>query len=352
MPKSLDDDALDNIANEVADDDDFGKGLETEAPETTEVVDEVVDDVPEIEEEPEEEVEEISARAIAEKYGLPFEGEDDVEALDKLFGKVQQFAQAQRQREAQYAEQLRQYQYQLAQRQEPVQQKPADTPKPLTGLLKHWEKVPEWDDNWRNMVKQDESGEWVAKPGADPSLPQKIQARIAWEERAQRSFFENPQQFVYETFQANNDFQSAIKQQIEQAVYQVQDSIEAQRVADQMRPHLFNEDGTQNEAGKAYMNAVQMAQQRGIYDTPSLHQFALQAATPYILAQQQAPPPEPKKKKQLSFAKKHAQRKVNQGHTAEKRDKAKTRPRDAVDLERQMLEAMKEAGIDLNAKAV
>src|SRR5688572_15216570 len=108
MPaKSLDDEALDEITE-----DDFGEGIENEVQDDTPAPE--VDEVEPEEEEEVPEVETVSVRSLAEKYGFPLDdGEDEVEVLDKFFGKIQQFAQQTRDRDRQYQDQLRQYQYQL-----------------------------------------------------------------------------------------------------------------------------------------------------------------------------------------------------------------------------------------------
>lgn len=370
MAKSVD---FDKIVDEVdQDSSDFGDGIETEilpddtSENTPEVEDESDPPLGEIDEEPEPEEEQITFRSLLSERGLNVPDDaDEVEVLGNLLDRYSQAGEQMRRMQAeqqQLQQYVQQYQYMLHQQQQkPLEQttRSATERKPLTGALKHWESVPEWNENWSKLVRRDEEGNLVAVPGADPTLPQKYMQRLEWEERAQRTFFENPQQFLLESFQANPDFQNAIQQQIQQAVAQVQDRFEAQQITAQMKPYLQDESGQWNEAGLAYTQAIEHAEKNlGIYGTQQLHALGLQAATPYIRmmqAQQQAPPEEKpaevKKKRQINFLKKQAERKPNRGQSAEKRAKVRP-PRDAVDLEKQMIEQMKDMGIDLDARAV
>lgn len=363
MAKNVD---FDKIVDEVETDEDFGEGIDAETPdppedETPDLSDEVETEDSADDPEPEDEVEEVSLRDLAQKFQFNLPEGDDVEVLEGFLQQtagLRDWAQQAQAQLRQSQQQLQHLQYQLAQQQQPAQQPTAPPKAELTGSLKHWEKVPEWSDDWLRLVKRDENGDLVPISGADPTLPQKIMERQRWEERAQRTFFENPQQFIYEALQGMPQFQETMGQRIQQEIVTLQDRIEAQRIAEKINPYLKNQDGSLNPAGEAYMATVQECIANGIHDSQRQHQFALRAAAPYIeqmQAQAQVPaetPAESKKKRQLSFAKRQAERKPNRGNTAAHRAKAKSRPRDAVDLEREMLEMLSESGADLDARAV
>lgn len=327
QPKTLSDNQLDLLDEEVGE---FGEGLdETDLPsEDTEPSPESPeDDSPELEDspEPEDEVEEVSLRSLAEKFQFNLPDGDDVEVLEGFLQQtagLRDWAQQAQTQLRQYQQQAQHLQYQLSQQQQPsAPAREPEKPQELTGLLKHWQSPPPWNDDWLRLVKRDENGDLVPINGADPTLPQKIMERQRWEERAQRTFFENPQQFIYEALQGLPQFQETMGQRIQQEIVTLQDRIEAQRIAERINPYLKNQDGSLNPAGEAYMATVQECMANGIYDAQRQHQFALRAAAPYIeqmQQQQQAQTPaetpkETKKKRQLQLAKKAAEKKVNRG---------------------------------------
>lgn len=361
MAKSLSDDQLDDLVDDA---EDFGEGIPgdddpSEGQATASEEDSQEDIEPEEIEEPAP-----SFRDILSKRGVTVP--DDADEIEYFNGMLDQFTRLNQQVQAerqQYQQQLAYYQ-QLSQQQpqKPLQEpvKPAE----LKGLLSHWKAVPEWQDTWLQLVKRNEAGEVIPIPGAAPDLPQKIRERQLWEERAQRLFFENPQQFIYEALENHPSFQEIrqFQTQSQQDFLAYQDKMESDRIAREREPHLIQYDNQGNKhltlAGQAYVAAIQeaTAESKGtITDSKLLDKIGWRAALPYaIQAQEQAQKPvetasEAKKKRQLSFARKQAEKKPGRSSESQ-RAKAKDRPRDAVDLQKAMIAGLVEAGIDPDAR--
>lgn len=372
-PRTLSDDQLDELDEEVEnEDDDFGSGIVDDddgdaPPEPTGGGD---DPEPEPEPEPEDltddEVDSVSVRDLAQKFGIELEDTDDeAEALESFFNQAAQLRDWSRQaaqERQQLQQQLSYYQQQQSQPPQQPQQAPTEEkPQKLTGLLEHWQNVPEWNDDWLNFVERDENGNLVAKSGADPTLPQKIMARHRWEEQAQRRMLSDPRQFVMEALQATPEFQGVVQDQIQEAVRQVQDQVEANQIAQQIRPYLMDQEGRPNAAGQAYIEAIEYAQkQLNVNSSQHLHSLGLQAARPYIQAMQQQmqqqqqaaaqkpeTPREQKKRRQLNLAKKGASKKSNRGN----RKSQNRQIRNEEDFYEVAMARMQEAGIDPYQKA-
>lgn len=353
-PASLSDDQLEDLIEEA---DDFGEGLEDKSPRSPEGRAEASEDF----EDPED-IEEVSDedsgptfRDILSQRNINVP--DDVDEREYLgqildhFGQVNQRVQAERQ---QYQQQLLQYQHMLAQQQRPPVQEP---PKPaeLKGLLTHWKKVPEWDDNWAQLVRRNEQNELVPIPGAAPDLPQRIRERQLWEERAQRLFFENPQQFIYEAMQAHPEFSKPQQelQQLRQEFAAYQDRVQASQVVNELRGTIWqdgNTHGPMTPAGQAYVAVVEAMKNAGITDTGFVNQIGQIAMSGY--AQQQAPPPktpsEKKKAAQLKFQKDNAAKSPNKSR---KSAPARRFDGDIDEMNRHSIALMRKAGIDPHAMA-
>lgn len=109
--------------------------------------------------------------------GLP----NDPQAIAQAY---QQYGQMQS-RVNELQQQLLWQAHNYRQQQEMAQRPPAEKPKPLFEL-------PEFNREWLNMVTTDEHGNVIAKPGADPSLPQKINAYAKAREQYLDKFLSDP----------------------------------------------------------------------------------------------------------------------------------------------------------------
>lgn len=366
MAKSVD---FDKIVDEVETDEDFGEGIDAETPdppedETPDISDEVETDEVADDPEPEDEVEEVSLRDLAQKFQFNLPEGDDVEVLEGFLQQtagLRDWAQQAQAQLRQYQQQAQHLQYQLAQQQQSV---PTQVQQPVTkgpqvdnGLTNLLAQKPEWNDGWLKFLEPGENGGVKVIEGADPSLKQKYLNQVEWERKLDSYIRSNPHQFAYESYQANPDFQQTIREEIQREVLSLQDRIEAQRIAEQVRPYIYDAHGNVTPFGQAYLTEVHESTGR-FASSADLHHQAMKVSghlLEQMQAQAQAPaetPAESKKKRQLSFAKRQAERKPNRGNTAAHRAKAKSRPRDAVDLEREMLEMLSESGADLDARAV
>lgn len=151
--------------------------------------------------------------ALLKERGLP----DDIEALTNGWQAQQRLQQENEefrnrmlwmlhnQEQQRVAEQARQqaYQQQQFQQQARVFQ------------------LPEYDPAWLQMVQHDDAGNLVAKSGADPTLPQKIQAYARAREDAVNRFLANPV--------------GTLQQGIGPMVYQAAEQIASQKVAELQR---------------------------------------------------------------------------------------------------------------------
>lgn len=363
MPKELSDEQLDDIFD--SEDDDFGSGLQdtNETPSKTETeTPEGELESPEIEAEPEEAPLTLRSIFSERNVNLPDDA-DEAEVVGNLLDNYRQTAQQIQQMQAeraQFQQQLQHYQYMLAQRQQTQEPPPAQKPVEPTGLLAHWKTVPEWHDDWRSLVMRNEAGEIVARPGVDPTLPQKIEQRQKWEEKALRSMLDNPSQFVFEVLKNHPDFQQIqnSQSQYQQEFQAYQDKMEADRIATAREPYLFARDAQgqriATQAGQVYIAAVNEAteafQRKGVVpDSQTLDAIAWKAALPYALAaQEQAKKPvetpsEKKQKRQLDFSKSKAAQGSNKSR---KRTPAPKFNGDIEAMDRYAIEQMKKAGID------
>lgn len=338
-----------DLEDDPLEDEDFGKGIADEddiPPDPPEEVAEAEEEPEEVEAEPEVEDTSPTLRSILAQHNVNLpDGVDEAEYTSQLVSgylQLRQQAQQIQQQNQQYQHYLAQAQQQLAQRQAPPEpQKPPE----LSGLLSHWKKVPEWDDNWERLVRKDENGNLVPIPGAAPDLPQKYLDRLRWEERAQRTFFENPQQFIHEALQLHPEYQKT-RQELDamrQEFVAYQDRMLADQLVSRNLSQIKDESGQFTPAGQAYLAVVKQMEDAGITNSAFVNQIAQIAMSGYAQPAQ-APAKEPvadtKKKKQLSFAKKAAEKKSNSGKPG------KTRLNTREDMDRYAKSLMEEAGID------
>lgn len=367
-PKTIDDKSLDDVLNDPElDDDDFGAGID-DSPnpkaKDNDGGDIDPDEDPELEAEPEEVEDPITLRSLlAERgYELP-EDADEIEAFGNIFDNLSQRDQAVRQLQ----EQNRQYQQQLSwflnqnnQLQKADQQQPEKTQveNELTKLIAS---RPEWKPSYLNFLERDpETGKVRVAEGADPALLQKYNNYIEWEREFDSHFRQDPNSFIFNSIQANPQFQDYFQQQIQQAVARVQESFNADRIMQQRGPYLFDDDpqgGRKlNQAGEIYAAAIQEAREAFGENTPAeqLDRIAWRAAFPYALAAQQAQqkpspketPSQSKARKQIQFQKDAAKKRAN----TNRRSKPKDELQDVDDMDKFALSLMEEAGIDPHAR--
>ena len=159
-------------------------------------------------------------KELGHEYGEDF---DDEKIARDLATRAKQ-AQELEQRVRLADEHNRLLQHHLSQFQQRPQQAPAQTEqqkRELAGLLSLWNKVPEYSEDWlsEQFVGYDENGNLVAKPGADPSLPQKIKAHQKWQRQALETMLHNPLEFVPQAFFSSPYFGKFV-QDIEQRMEQ------------------------------------------------------------------------------------------------------------------------------------
>lgn len=348
-PTSLSDDQLDELLEQ---EDDFGSGLDEKPQKTAPVNDDSqIDDDDDIDPEVDEVEDAPSFRDILSQRNINVPDDvNEVEYLGRMLDQFGQFNQRYQQERQQYQQQLAQYQYML-QQQRPQPQQEAQKPQELKGLLAHFNKVPDWDDNWAALVRRNEQNELVPIPGAAPDLPQRILERQRWEERAQRLFFENPQQFIYEAMQAHPEFSKPQQelQQLRQEFAAYQDKVLADQVVTKLRPQIYGENNQLTPQGQAYIAVVQAMRDAGITDTQFVNQIGQIAMSGY--AQQKPPdktPSEKKKAAQLKFQKDKAAKSPNKNRKSAPKRRFDGDP---DEMTRHAIALMKREGIDPHAVA-
>jgi hypothetical protein len=165
-----------------------------------------------------------------------------------------------------------------------LQQQQADEAAKRASASKWWD-APEYDASWMNNVVQDEQGNWIAKPGADPMLPQKIAAARHFQTQKMFQFLQNPIETIRPGLEPLiNDLAMKIVQQ-----HLGQFSAQA-TATDYMRQnsgwiHAHDKDNriimdpaTQrpalSEAGVIFKNHLIALQQAGMPDGPVMYDYA------------------------------------------------------------------------------
>lgn len=192
----------------------------------------------------------------------------DEEAARQLVAYLQNTQRAQQQRDFQ----LYQYQQQLqqlhAQREAVSQTPPPAKPK--------WE-APEYDPAWLSLVRKDAEGNLVAVPGAQPDLPQKLQAYAEWQRQQEQQFYRNPAEFILPQIQDN--VRDMIRAELEGGLAQRQSEAFVRNVVAQNADWIYAKDPTgqpeidpttggprMTAEGQRYFQYAQQAVQLGIAD--------------------------------------------------------------------------------------
>lgn len=310
----------------------------------------------EAEETADAEEEDASVLAYLKSQGLDLKADNDEAALQELIGR-QRAAEEERQR---YQAQVSQYQgAMVAQQQAQYQQQAyqfwaaqqqalrAQQQRQYAGMLAHWNKVPEYNEQWLQYIDRDEQGNLIVKPGGDPTLPQKIQERQAWERQGLQSLLQDPVTFAGQAVFANPVFHSYVGQQVNAAVAQVMDEIKVRDCLQQIDGFMLElKDGKPQPTpfNQAYTQAANYVSQY-TSDVMEIHRFSLRQALPYL--QQQAAQqtlidnrkkPEDGKTKRFNILRQQATRTSGRGGTLPNgRKKAPQNPK--ADIETQLAEA-------------
>lgn len=259
----------------------------------------------------------LSLREAAAARGMQLPDDaDDETVLESMLGQIQgyqsqqqQWAQQQQQwqqyyqqqeaqRYAAYQQQVQQQQW-LAYQQQQAMQQAQQKQREFRGVLAFANKRPDYDPAWLQFIERDEAGNLVVKNGGDPQLIQKIAARRAWEEQAQRALMENPVEFVQEAIFQNPSVVQFINHAIHQATapivgqaqaqaraeyeYREQQNMAAARCLQETAGWIQDKEGKLTKAGQLYMQAVQEAAKHPQLQTAEAqHDWAMRYVAPYF----------------------------------------------------------------------
>ena len=233
----------------------------------------------------------VSIRDAARVYGVDLSTfQDDRSALAHLL----QQAQAARQ-DSFYANLGRQVAphydtvRKALQQQQAPQQQAQEQSKP-------WQR-PEWDDTWLTMVERDANGNFVAKPGFNPAIADKVQAAHNWMQKFARDPMSVIEPYVQDVIQTR--VAEAINNTFESRVSQLREQSEIQRVMEQHSDWLYLRDDAGNPirdpytgkyqpspAGAYYVKLLQQASQLGIRGAANQNAYAIQLLQAEVVRQQ------------------------------------------------------------------
>lgn len=215
--------------------------------EATESADTEAVETPEVE--AEDSVEQSLSDILRERELGEFAGDDDDATLDRISEQLKAGKQYQQQlAQAQQHLQWQQYQaYQQAQANQQAQyaqQQRAPSGPQYTGLMSHWQTVPDYNEQWLQFLDQDEHGNPVVKPGGDPTLPQKIAAYKEWQRQGLNTVLSNPTQFVADAIYSNPEISAAFEHMIEARLAPIRQQMEARSLVEQAQRDLYEYDDT------------------------------------------------------------------------------------------------------------
>lgn len=183
--------------------------------------------------------------SFASRLGGEFADLDDDTALSRLQERLRAAEEAQS-RERYYAHQAQQVQRQYEQQQAAIQQ--WQQQQQLAAQQQSAWKAPEFDPGWLAMVRKDADGNLVAASGADPTLPQKIQAYANWKQQQEQTFWQNPGDFVFGQIQPQ--LNQYVQQQVQQAI-EYDRQVQAQNAwQEKYRSVLFDANGQVTPVGR------------------------------------------------------------------------------------------------------
>jgi hypothetical protein len=232
---------------------------------------------------------------------LPEHGFDNSQFADDQQAVKFLLEQTQRARQYEpYVQQVQQhwtaFQQYLAQQNKPVAPaQPAETPK------SYWDKPPEYDPQWASLVQRNEQGQLVAIPGAQPDLPQKVQAYAKWREQQLSKLLQDPVEATWGGIEQKlGDVIKPLQEQIQQ--------LKAERVKESVNRYVLDNaqylfqfdqntgkpliDPTTGQPafspyGQAFSHYLNQAEQLGIPSTAQREQYARQLAVAYVQGQPQ-----------------------------------------------------------------
>lgn len=351
-------------------------------------VEDAAEDTDEPEAETDDEPEAVDFGSLLQKHKLAVpEGKDEVDYLDELLGRAAGFSQFEQERTQyqqaiqvlqQQRQQVEQYYQQLAQQQggltaqqsQQAQQDLGANRYEQAKLLKGWQKVPEFHEEWRNLVKEDENGHYVSIPGADPTLPQKIREYALWQQSRQNDILRNPHDFVAESllFDPQNRVGQLVQHYVQHMLGQYQQTVSQEReqqtahqIVREVAPWAFKNGKTPDEgytdAGKLYAEIVSEEEADGLKDPARLHAKALKAVK-RVYGEEFSKPKseetetvaESKAKRQLNFQKRMAGRAGGRGGSLPGRNKKSPPQNDDLDPVEGVRERLIAAGLDPSAQ--
>jgi len=281
------------------------------------------------------------------KLGQEYADLDEETAATKLQERLRAAEETQ-QRERYFAFQAQQYQQQLAQREQQIQQwqqQQAYAAQQQQQAATAW-KAPEYDPRWLSSVKRDEQGNLVPlHSGIDPTLPAKIQAYAEWKAENEKSFWQNPGDFVWQ--QVQPQVSQYLQQNIQQAIAHDRAMREVQDWEQTHRHILFDQNNQPTVVGR---RIAQQAQMLG-GDSPNRQAWdsALKIVHGELVIQQaqQADPNKVNQTKKMDVLKQGATQTRNRDGTF-KRPETRRAPNPKLDIEDRMKQAFAEAGYDEN----
>lgn len=251
------------------------------------------------------------------------------------------------------AEENRQYQmllYQERQRQQQAQQ--VQQPQ----VQKPKREVPEFHPSWLEMVTKDDGGNLVSKPGADPTLPSKIQAYAKWREDEINGFIRDPSAMLNEFYETA--LQSRVQELIQSQMEQYHNTMAVNAWENQHRDLIYAPN-SQNltPAGQRIVQYANEEMRLGVADKLQALNRGVQRLHYELLMSggQQQPAPAPKPPAQVSqdkketFLRTQAQRKPSRSGAIQDTE-TNPAPRSRFDFKTELLANLEKAGIGPNDK--
>lgn len=278
------------------------------------------------------------------KLGAEFAELDEETAATRLQEKLRAAEEADQQRRY-WAFQAQQHQQALAQREQQIQQwqqQQAYLAQQQQQQQTQW-KAPEYDPRWLNLVERNEKGQLVPVPGADPTLPSKIQAYAEWKAENEKSFWQNPGDFVWQ--QVQPQVSQYLQQNIAQAIQHDRAQREVQEWENAHRHILFDQNNQPTVVGRRIAAQAQMLGG----DNPNRQAWDAALKIVHgelvIQQQQQADPNKVNAEKKHDLLKRGATQTRNRDGTF-KRPETRREPNPNLDIEDRMKAAFAEQGWD------
>ena len=325
----------------------MAKKVKSQKPVDEPIEDEVLDEVADAPEETEDtevesqETEQEAPPSFLSKLGDDYASLDEDAALAR-FQQERAEAQQLRQQTQHYAWQLQQLQQQQEQSQRQAQQYQQQQVQQQAAEKKAW-KAPEYDPRWLALVERNEKGQLVPVPGADPTLPQKIQNYADWKAQNEQKFWADPGGFVHEQLQ--DRIATMVQEQATQAIQQYHRDREISDWEKANSQWFYGANGQITAEGQMvikYANDFLGGKAGGAAGLD----LARKAVYGELVARQQVTPAQANGNKKMDLLRNGAQRKINRDGQRDRPDR-KT-PLSNLPLEHRFKKALEEEGIELN----